>query len=102
MKTQRSIRPRIAWSAKGRSSEDFYHETQSSVLSRGQGLPGMVWSLGKPCWIADVRQSPAFLRQNGRRLNGYVFWVGRPVRVGNQVIAVVECFSVSSCAKILT
>jgi PAS domain S-box-containing protein len=91
--TQRSIRPRIAWSAKGRSSEDFYHETQSSVLSRGQGLPGMVWSLGKPCWIADVRQSPAFLRRTAARLNGYVSGWAVPVRVGNQVIAVVECFS---------
>jgi PAS domain S-box-containing protein len=91
--TQRSIRPRISWFAKGRSSEDFLNETQDLVLSRGQGLPGTVWSLGKPTWIADLRQHPAFVRRSAARLNGYVSGWGVPVRVGNQVIAVVECFS---------
>jgi len=91
--TQHSIRPRISWYAKGRSSEDFQHETHALVLSRGQGLPGMVWSLGKPCWIADLRQHPAFIRRTAARLNGYLSGWAVPVRVGNQVIAVVECFS---------
>jgi PAS domain S-box-containing protein len=91
--TQHSIRPRTTWSAKGRSSDDFHHETESLVLSRGQGLPGVVWSLGKPSWVADLRQHPAFLRRSAARLNGYVSGWAVPVRVGNQVIAVVECFS---------
>jgi PAS domain S-box-containing protein len=90
---QHSIRPRISWFAKGRSSEDFLHETSSLILSRGQGLPGVVWSLGKPSWVSDLRQHPAFLRRTAARLNGYVSGWAVPVRVGNQVIAVVECFS---------
>jgi PAS domain S-box-containing protein len=91
--TQHYIRPRISWCARGRSSEDFLHETQAMVLSRGQGLPGSVWSLGKPTWISDVRQHPSFLRRTAARLNGYISAWAVPVRVGNQVIAVVECFS---------
>jgi PAS domain S-box-containing protein len=91
--TQHSIRPLITWQARGRSSEDFLRETGSLVLSRGEGLPGMVWSLGKACWIADLRQSPAFVRRTAARLNGYTSGWAVPVRVGNQVIAVVECFS---------
>ena len=90
---QHAIRPRTCWFAKGRSSEDFHQETEALVLSRGQGLPGVVWSHGKPCWIPDLRQHPAFMRRTSARLNGYISGWAVPVRVGNQVIAVVECFS---------
>jgi PAS domain S-box-containing protein len=90
---QHSIRPFITWCARGRSSEDLLHETQSLILSRGEGLPGIVWSQGKPCWIADVRQSPSFTRRTSARLNGFISSWAVPVRVGNQVIAVVECLS---------
>jgi PAS domain S-box-containing protein len=91
--TQHSLRPLITWLAGGRSSEDLLQESRTLILSRGEGLPGMVWSLGKACWIADLRQSPAFVRRTAARLNGYISGWAVPVRVGNQVIAVVECFS---------
>ncbi|MGA8109140.1 MAG: GAF domain-containing protein, partial [Acidobacteriaceae bacterium] len=90
---QHALRPLITWHGGGRSSEEFLQESRTLILSRGEGLPGMVWSLGKACWIADVRQSPAFVRRTAARLNGYVSGWAVPVRVGNQVIAVVECFS---------
>jgi PAS domain S-box-containing protein len=90
---QHTIRPRIAWSAKGRSSEEFLRDTQALLLSRGEGLPGMVWSLGKPVWVADIRQNTTMIRRSVARLNGYLSGWAVPVRVGNQVIAVVECFS---------
>jgi PAS domain S-box-containing protein len=90
---QHLIRPRVTWFSRGRSSEDFLRETQAQVFARGEGLPGTVWSQGKPCWVADVRQDPAFLRRGAARLSGYVSGWAVPVRVGNQVIAVIECFS---------
>ncbi len=90
---QHSIRPRTIWFSKGRPSEDFRHETEELILSRGQGLPGAVWSLGKACWISDLRQHPSFMRRTSARLNGFVSGWGVPIRVGNQVIAMVECFS---------
>jgi PAS domain S-box-containing protein len=90
---QHSLRPLITWHAPGRSSEDLLQETRALVLSRGEGLPGMAWSLGKPCWIADIRHNPAFNRRAAARLNGYTSGWAVPVRVGNQVIAVVECLS---------
>jgi PAS domain S-box-containing protein len=89
---QHVVRPRLSWHARGRSSEDFLRETRAQVFTRGEELPGMVWSLGKPCWIADVRQDPAFIRRTSARLNGFISGWAVPVRVGNQVIAVVECF----------
>ncbi|HZZ39665.1 MAG TPA: PAS domain S-box protein [Acidobacteriaceae bacterium] len=90
---QHSMRPRIAWCAKGRSSDDFLRDTQALLLARGEGLPGMVWSLGKPVWVADIRQNTTMIRRSVARLNGYLSGWAVPVRVGNQVIAVVECFS---------
>ena len=90
---QHVIRPRVTWYSRGRSSEDFLRETQGMVLARGEGLPGSVWSQGKPCWVSDVRQDPAFNRHGSARLSGYVSGWAVPVRVGNQVIAVIECFS---------
>ncbi|HEV2279602.1 MAG TPA: PAS domain S-box protein [Acidobacteriaceae bacterium] len=90
---QHVIRPRVTWYARGRSSEDFLHETQAQVFSRGEGLPGLVWSHGKPWWINDVRSDIAFLRRTSARVSGYISGWGVPVRVGNQVIAVIECFS---------
>ncbi len=90
---QHVVRPRVSWHVRGRSSEDFLRETRAQVFTRGEELPGMVWSLGKPCWIADVRQDPAFIRRTSARLNGFISGWAVPVRVGNQVIAIVECFS---------
>ena len=90
---QHSLRPRIAWHARAQASEEFLRETQALVLARGEDLPGLVWSLGRSRWIADLLHHPAFLRRSAALLNGYLSGWAVPVRVGNQVIAVVECFS---------
>ncbi|HEY6445013.1 MAG TPA: PAS domain S-box protein [Acidobacteriaceae bacterium] len=91
--TQHAIRPRVTWNSRGRASDDFLRETQSQTFARGEGLPGSVWSQGKPVWVSDVRQESGFLRRGTARLSGYVSGWAVPVRVGNQVIAVIECFS---------
>lgn len=91
--TQHLVRPRVCWCAKGRSSEDFLRDTQAQALARGEGLPGTVWSQGKPVWIADLRLDNSFIRRTGARLSGFISGWAVPVRVGNQVIAVIECFS---------
>lgn len=90
---QHLIRPRIGWCAKGRSSEDFLRETQVLILNRGEGLPGMVWSQGKPHWMIDLGKDAGFIRRGAARLSGFISGWAVPVRVGNQVIAVIECFS---------
>ncbi len=89
---QHTIRAGLTWMAKGRSSQELLHETLSQISNLGEGLPGLVWSMGKARWVADVRQDPAFHRRSAARLNGFVSGWAVPVRVGNQVIAVVEGF----------
>ena len=90
--SQHVIRARTTWLARGRASEELLRETLSQVSALGEGLPGLVWSLGKAHWVDDVRHDAAFARRAAARLNGFVSGWAVPVRVGNQVIAVVECF----------
>jgi PAS domain S-box-containing protein len=91
--SQQHIRFECGWSTPGRSYEEFRRETDFRVFSRGQGLPGMVWTLGRPKWIVDLREDPSFHRRDAARLDGLVTGWAVPVRVGNQVIAVAEFFS---------
>ncbi len=91
--TQHRIRMRLCWYPRGKVPEEFLLETQAMAFSRGEGLSGSVWSLGKPHWILDIRQEPGFIRRASARLVGFISGWAVPVRVGNQVIAVVECFS---------
>ncbi len=87
------IRFHYGWSAPGRSYEEFHRESRHRVFSRGQGLPGLVWTLGTPKWIEDLREEPAFQRRYAARLEGLTTGWAVPVRAVNQVIAVVEFFS---------
>jgi PAS domain S-box-containing protein len=87
------IRQQYGWSAPDRNYEEFHRESNSRVFSRGQGLPGMVWALGAPKWLEELRDEPTFQRRYAARLDGLTTGWGVPVRAVNQVIAVVEFFS---------
>jgi PAS domain S-box-containing protein len=90
---QQRIRFDCSWSAPGRSYEEFVQDSSSRSLSRGQGLPGLVWTLGAARWVIDVREDPGFLRGQAARRDGLVTGWAVPVRVGNRIIAAVELFS---------
>ncbi|MBB6142770.1 PAS domain S-box-containing protein [Silvibacterium bohemicum] len=87
------IRYQYGWSAPGRNYEEFTRESNFRVFSRGQGLPGTVWAMGKFKWIEELRDEPAFHRRYAARLDGLTTGWAVPVRAINQVIAVVEFFS---------
>ena len=90
---QQRIRFESSWSAPGRSYEEFLRDSNMRSFSRGQGLPGLVWTLGSARWIIDVRDDPGFLRGQGARHDELVSGWAVPVRVGNRIIAAVELFS---------
>jgi PAS domain S-box-containing protein len=90
---EQQIRFDCSWSAPGPDYERFLQVSTSLVLSRGQGLPGMVWSLGAARWIADLRDDPGCLRSQAARIEGLTSGWAVPVRVGNRIIAAVEFFS---------
>ena len=90
---QEHIRFDCSWSAPGRSYEEFQRESAARPYSRGQGLPGLVWTLGAGRWLVDVRDDPGFLRAQAARHDGLITGWAVPVRVGNRITAAVELFS---------
>lgn len=87
------VRFQCSWSTPGRSFHEFQQDSPQRLFTRGQGLPGTVWATGAPRWIEDLRSDFTFQRRQAARLDGLVTGWAIPVRVGNQVTAVIEFFS---------
>jgi PAS domain S-box-containing protein len=68
---------------------------KSSIVefAPGEGLPGQVWVQGTSIWVEDIHSDIRFNTREGPKSDGLVTCWGVPVRVGNQVIAVIEFFS---------
>ena len=63
------------------------------VFPIGVGLPGRVWSSGKPEWITDVTNDGNFPRAPVAAKEGLHTGIGFPIKVGDEVVGVMECFS---------
>jgi PAS domain S-box-containing protein len=83
---------------------DFWHrrsfrvpafEAASRQLTcrRGIGLPGRVWLTGKPAWVPDVTRDDNFPRAPYAVKDGLHAALCFPIKLGNRVLGVVECFS---------
>jgi len=59
----------------------------------GLGLAGRVWATGEPAWISDITKDSNFLRTEEAIEEDLHAGVCFPVRVGADVLGVVECFS---------
>jgi PAS domain S-box-containing protein len=62
-------------------------------FSPGESLPGQVWVQGASIWVEDIHSDLRFNTRDGAKSDGLITCWGVPVRVGNQVIAVIEFFS---------
>jgi diguanylate cyclase (GGDEF)-like protein/PAS domain S-box-containing protein len=81
-----------------------WHDPNSTVLSqfrqysadfcfpKGIGLPGMVWLAREPRWLADVSESPQFVRRHLAQLTGLKAGFGVPILAGDRVIAILVFF----------
>jgi signal transduction histidine kinase/integral membrane sensor domain MASE1 len=81
------------WHKPGGPVPDFEAATRASRFKPGVGLPGRVWSSGQPAWLIDVRDDPNFPRAGSATRNGLRAGICFPVKVGEQVVGAVECFS---------
>jgi PAS domain S-box-containing protein len=73
--------------------EEFKAGTRLSTFGPGVGLPGRVWTTGRPAWILDVPRDANFPRAPIASLEGLHAALGCPVLFGADVLGVIEFFS---------
>ncbi len=73
--------------------DTFMAATRQQSLKPGVGLPGRIWESGRPAWIRDVANDPAFVRSKAAARAGLHGAFGFPVRVGHEIEGVIEFFS---------
>jgi PAS domain S-box-containing protein len=70
--------------------------TEKTRFAPGVGLPGRVLESGRPAWIVDVTEDPNFPRARQVGDIGVRAAFAFPVRVGSEVVAVLEFFAVDA------
>jgi PAS domain S-box-containing protein len=80
------------WTEGGTSAPAFARATRDTVLPPGIGLPGRVWASGQPAWITDVVEDSNFPRVSVARESGLHGAFGCPLRLGEEILGVIECF----------
>src|SRR5687767_13217014 len=81
------------WSHRRPSAAGFERTTRERLFERGIGLPGRVWERGGAVWIEDVLQDRNFPRVPAARAAGIHGAFAFPIRVGREVIGVIEFFT---------
>ncbi len=88
------LRPTTIWQLRQPERfEAFKRVTEKTTFDPGIGLPGRVYSSGKPAWIIDVTKDTNFPRAQLATDIGVKAGFGFPVLVGTEVVAVLEFFS---------
>ncbi len=89
----RVLRCAESWHGPGPAAAEFDRVSRAKALPPGVGLPGRVWARGEPVWIADVSRDGGFTRAAVAEASGLGGAVGFPVRLGKDVLGVIEFFS---------
>ena len=64
-----------------------------TLFARGMGLPGRIWALGVPLWIADVVEDASFTRSREASLEGLHAALGIPIQSDREVLGVMAFLS---------
>jgi len=75
------------------SYEVFRERIEGTRFARGAGLPGRIWSSGEPAWLANLQNDadPSYAELcRGTNFKGAF---GFPIKVGDQIVAVLQFFT---------
>jgi PAS domain S-box-containing protein len=81
------------WSASAMLGDRFLGKSREFLFERGIGLPGRVWSTGRPVWIPDVGRDENFPRAPFAVEEGLHAAFAFPITLGEDVLGVMEFFS---------
>ena len=81
------------WTRPGANCDAFEQMTRGIGFPRGVGLPGRIWSSGRPAWIPDVMSDDNFPRAQVARQAALHAAFGFPIVVEGEMFGVVEFFS---------
>ena len=81
------------WRRLSMEVSEFEAITRQRTFAPGIGLPGRVWSNGEPAWIRDVARDGNFPRAPLAQKEGLHTAFCFPIKLGDLVLGVVECFS---------
>ncbi|MEG4457043.1 adenylate/guanylate cyclase domain-containing protein [Microcoleus sp. N9_A1] len=88
------------WYASNASLESFRSQSEQLTFPMNIGLPGRVWASKQPEWLEDIsRGYPHFLRSQIALELGFKAGFGVPILVGDEVLAVLVFFKISSGRK---
>jgi len=77
----------------GKPAPAFMETTEAMTPAPGEGLPGRIWSSGKPVWIANVALDSNFPRAESAAEHGLLGGIGFPIVSGTQVLGVAEFYA---------
>lgn len=81
------------WAAIPERAPSFLQATREFAPVLGLGLPGRVWEENRSLWIDDVTKDENFPRASSAVRDGLHSAVAFPIRLGNEVLGVLEFFS---------
>lgn len=87
------LRCQTVWHPPSVDAAEFIAITSTSTFAGGIGLPGRVWSSGRPAWIADVLKDANFPRARAAHAVGLRAAFCFPIVILGMVYGVMEFFS---------
>ncbi|MFQ5449287.1 MAG: ATP-binding protein [Nitrospinaceae bacterium] len=93
LSSKRLVPTRIWYLEDADRFETFRRITEATPFNPGIGLPGRVFSSGKPNWIIDVTKDPNFPRAKLAENIGVKAGFAFPILVGEEIVGVMEFFS---------
>ncbi len=81
------------WHTPAAPAPQFETVTKQGKLIHRAGLPGRIVNAGMPVWIADVTNDINFRRATIAKREGLHGAFGFPIKLGDKILGVVECFS---------
>ncbi|MEG5063482.1 adenylate/guanylate cyclase domain-containing protein [Microcoleus sp. B3-A4] len=88
------------WYASNARMDAFRRQSEQLTFAMNIGLPGRVWASKQPEWVEDIsRGYPHFFRSQIALELGFKAGFGVPILVGDEVLAVLVFFKISSGGK---